>query len=44
VTKALPLPGFLLLEEEIEKVGPLLEAIFEHRVGERTIEEILNNQ
>jgi Fe-S-cluster containining protein len=44
VTKALPLPGFLLLDEEFEKVGPLLEAIFDHRIGERTIEEILNNQ
>ena len=44
VTKALPLPGFLLLEEEMEKVGPLLEAIFTHKVGERTIEDILNNR
>lgn len=44
VVKALPLPGFLLLEEEIEKVGPLLEAIFAHRIAERSIEDILNNK
>ena len=44
VTKALPLPGFLLVEEEMEKVQPLLEAIFNHPVGERTIEQILNNR
>ena len=44
VTKALPLPGFLLLEEEMEKVGPLLEGIFTCKVGERTIEQILNNR
>ena len=44
VNKALPLPGFLLVEEEMEKVQPLLEAIFTHRVGERSIEDILNNR
>jgi Fe-S-cluster containining protein len=44
VTKALPLPGFLLVEEEMEKVTPLLEAVFSYRVGERTIEDILNNR
>ena len=44
VTKALPLPGFLLVEEEMEKVQPLLEAIFSHKVGDRTIEDILNNR
>lgn len=44
VTKALPLPGFLLLEEEMEKVGPLLEALFSHEVGGRSIEDILNNK
>jgi Fe-S-cluster containining protein len=43
VVKALPLPGFLLLEEEMEKVGPLLEAIFASKVGDKTIEDILNN-
>lgn len=44
VTKALPLPGFLLVEEEMEKVQPLLEAIFSHMVGDRSIEDILNNR
>ena len=44
VVKALPLPGFLLLEEEMEKVSPLLEAIFAHQLKDgRTIENILNN-
>lgn len=43
VVKALPLPGFLLLEEEMEKVGPLLNTIFAHEVEGRTIEDILNN-
>lgn len=45
VVKALPLPGFLLLEEEMERVGPLLEAIFSCEVsGGRTIENVLNNR
>ena len=44
VSKALPLPGFLLVEEEMEKVQPLLEGIFGHQVGDRTIEAILNNE
>ncbi|MEN8200893.1 MAG: YkgJ family cysteine cluster protein [Thermodesulfobacteriota bacterium] len=43
VTKALPLPGFLLMEEEMEKVGPLLEAIFACQVGGKSVEVILNN-
>jgi len=44
VNKALPLPGFLLVEEEMEKVQPLLEAIFNHMVDNRSIEDILNNR
>ena len=45
VTKALPLPGFLLVEEEMAKVQPLLEAIFQHKLDDgRTIENILNNR
>jgi len=44
VVKALPLPGFLLLEEEMEQIAPLLESIFLTKVGERTIEDILNNK
>ena len=44
VVKALPLPGFLLLEEDMEIVAPLLESIFSTKVGDRTIEDILNNK
>jgi len=44
VTKALPLPGFLLLEEEMAIAAPLLEAIFAHQVSESSIEDILNNK
>ena len=44
VVKAQPLPGFLLLEEEMETVGPLLQAIFAHEVDGRSIEDILNNR
>lgn len=44
VVKALPLPGFLLLEEEMEKISPLLEAIFTSKVGDKSIEDILNNK
>ncbi len=44
VVKALPLPGFLLMEEEMEKIAPLLEAIFTCKVGDRSIEDILNNK
>jgi len=45
VVKALPLPGFLLLEEEMAKVSPLLEAIFAYTLQDgRAIEDILNNR
>jgi Fe-S-cluster containining protein len=44
VVPALPLPGFLLLEEEMEKITPLLESLFNTQVGDRTIEDILNNK
>lgn len=44
IVKSLPLPGFLLLEEEMEKVEPLLQAIFEHKVDGKRIEDILNNK
>ncbi len=44
VVKAQPLPGFLLLEEEMETVGPLLETIFSSKVGDRSVEDILNNR
>jgi hypothetical protein len=32
----------LLLDEEREKIAPLLDAIFTTKVGERTVESILN--
>lgn len=42
--KARPLPGFLLLEEEMEQVSPLLEAIFSRKVGGKTVASILNGR
>jgi Fe-S-cluster containining protein len=44
VMKAKPLPGFLLLDGEIEKVSPLLDAIFSRKIGEKTVESILNGR
>lgn len=44
VVKGLPLPGFLLLEEEMKKVEPLLNAIFKHTIDGKSIEDILNNK
>ncbi|MCX5871480.1 MAG: hypothetical protein NTY00_12840 [Deltaproteobacteria bacterium] len=44
VIKAKPLPGFLLLDEEMEKIAPLLDAIFTRKVGEKTVESILNGR
>jgi Fe-S-cluster containining protein len=44
VIKAKPLPGFLLLDEEREKIAPLLDAIFTRKVGEKTVESILNGR
>ena len=44
VIKAKPLPGFLLLDEEMGKIAPLLEAIFTRKVGETTVESILNGR
>lgn len=42
--KAQPLPGFLIEEGVAERVIPLLEQIFETRVGSKTVEDILNNR
>lgn len=42
--KAKPLPGFLLLEEEMERITPLLQGIFTRKIGERTVEAILNGK
>lgn len=44
LVKAKPLPGFLLLEEEMEQITPLLEAIFTQKIGEKTVESILNGR
>ncbi len=44
VVKALPLPGFLLLEEEMGEVGSLLQAVFNCEIEGKSIEDILNNR
>jgi Fe-S-cluster containining protein len=44
LVKALPLPGFLLVEEEMKKIKPLIQGIFTHMVREKSIEDILNNK
>ena len=44
LVKARPLPGFLLLEDEMAKITPLLDAIFSRKVGEKTVESILNGR
>jgi len=44
LVKARPLPGFLLLDWEMEKISPLLAAIFTRKIGEKTVEEILNGR
>ena len=40
--RALPLPGFLLLDDEITRISPLLEEIFTTRIEDRSIRDILN--
>lgn len=40
--RARPLPGFLLLEEEQERLSPLFNAIFSTRIDGMTINDILN--
>lgn len=44
LVKAKPLPGFLLLEDEMVKISPLLTAIFTRKVGEKTVKSILNGR
>jgi Fe-S-cluster containining protein len=41
---AQPLPGFMLSEDDFEKVSPLLERIFRQQVDGKTIEDILNGK
>jgi len=40
--RAQPLPGFLLTEADLDLAAPLLHLIFKTKIGNRTIEEILN--
>lgn len=42
IRRARPLPGFIIPEDEQDKVAPLLHAIFHTKIDTRTIEEILN--
>ncbi len=44
VVKAVPLPGFLIPEEHWDVVSDLLSAIFARKIGEKNIEQILNNR
>lgn len=41
---AKPLPGFLISEEQSEKVFPLLNSIFDARIGDKRVEDILNGK
>ncbi len=41
---AKPIPGFFLPENEMKKISPLLDAIFNKKIGEKTVEQILNGQ
>lgn len=42
--KAVPLPGLMLLEEEHQRIAPLLSAIFTSRLDEHSIDDILNGR
>ena len=42
--RARPLPGFLLLAEEQERISPLLKTIFSTRIDGKRIEDILNGR
>lgn len=42
--KAEPLTGFLLMPEEEEMVSAYLQTIFMQKIGEKTVEQILNNR
>ncbi len=41
---ARPLPGFLLSEEHVEKVAPLLQKIFDTEINGKRVEDVLNGQ
>ncbi len=40
--KAKALPGFLISAEDYDKVSPFIEAVFNEKIGEKTVEDILN--
>ncbi|MFN2355176.1 MAG: hypothetical protein ABR512_11705 [Desulfopila sp.] len=42
IRRAQPLPGFIIPDDEQDKVAPLLHSIFRTTIDTRTIEEILN--
>ncbi len=42
VRKAIPLPGFLISGEDYDVVSPFISAIFNEKIGEKTVEDILN--
>ncbi|MEN8189913.1 MAG: YkgJ family cysteine cluster protein [Thermodesulfobacteriota bacterium] len=44
VVKAVPSPGFLIPEEDWDQVSGLLSGIFSRRIGDKNIEQILNNE
>lgn len=42
--KAKPIPGFSFPKEDIDAISPLFDAIFKTKIGEKSIEQILNGQ
>ncbi|MEN8257139.1 MAG: YkgJ family cysteine cluster protein [Thermodesulfobacteriota bacterium] len=44
LTKAQPLPGFLIGQDEYEKVSPFILAVFNDKIGEKNVEDILNGK
>lgn len=44
VKKAAPLPGFLISAEDYDRVSPFVLAVFNVKIGAKTVEEILNGK
>ncbi len=42
--KAKPLPGFLISGEDYDRVSPFILALFNEKIGGKTVEEILNGK
>jgi Fe-S-cluster containining protein len=42
--KAKPLPGFLIGEEDFERVSPLIQAVFNTKIADKNVEDILNGK